>query len=127
MGVDHLFAYGSLMSGLEFHSYIVDVGGVFVGKARARGRLYVCEYPAFIAGDEGEVAGELFSFPDIGAALPVLDDVELEGTMYHRIVVRPALADGRTIAAYVYQYAVSVRSCAHVASGDYRQFLAARG
>ena len=122
--IEHLFTYGTLMRDLDYHYYLAENGARFVCKAEILGRLYVCEYPALIAATDAHVHGELYEFEDIARALPIIDECELEGTMYHRVVVRAKCADGRTLDAYAYRYAVSVRSCRLIESGDYRAYLA---
>jgi len=124
MANHYLFAYGTLMQGLEYHSYIADTGGIFVATATIPGRLYMCDDPALVEDDEGGVVhGELYQYEHLERAIPLLDEIELEGTMYKRIMLTATLADGRHVEAVTYLYNVSVRSCTHIPSGDYRVYL----
>ncbi len=77
--IPHVFVYGTLKPGGRYHS-VAQRGGRFTSQdAYIEGfTLYHLEpedYPAITRG-EGKVHGNVFTFENIGQALPLLDELE---------------------------------------------------
>ena len=95
---DLLFVYGTLRSGFDNpYAQLLRARSVFVGKAAVRGTVRETgQYPAFMPGPDGEVAGELYRLETPVATLATLDDYE--GEAYERVIVD--VGDER---AWIYQ------------------------
>jgi len=108
--VTTLFCYGTLMRGQANHArYCSDV--LTIEPAVTAGRLYQLPmgYPAMIEPADGQVFGEVMTFPDISATLREIDRLEgyrpddPEHSLYIRRI-RPVslLRSGLTVPAYCY-------------------------
>lgn len=110
MMINHVFVYGTLLSGMDnFH--LIEPYAEKIVPGETAGELYhlTYGYPALL---EGHVAvqGELVRFTDVTAALPVLD--HLEGyygpghpdNHYERSQCRVRTADDGEVTAYVYRW-----------------------
>jgi gamma-glutamylcyclotransferase (GGCT)/AIG2-like uncharacterized protein YtfP len=124
-----MFVYGSLMRGLDLHSYMA--GATFVGVGRTKGTLVALgRYPGFIDG-AGDVVGEIYHLED-GAQLEALDDLEEydpanpQQSEYIRTERDVQRDDGSTIRAWVYQYNRSIQGLPVVPTGDWRHFVSKR-
>ncbi len=105
-----IFCYGTLLKGNCNHShYCADA--LTIEPAVTTGKLYHLPmgFPVLIESDEGQVLGELMTFPDLQVALRRID--RLEGydvrqpasSMYIRKVRSVTLlASGMTVPAYCY-------------------------
>jgi gamma-glutamylcyclotransferase (GGCT)/AIG2-like uncharacterized protein YtfP len=124
-GPEFIFVYGSLMRGLDLHHYMRT--GTFEGEGSTEGTLVsLGRYPGLVDGP-GRVRGELYSFPDLAAALDVLDDLEEydaadpEDSLYLR-VARPVKRDDGIVAiAWLYRYNGATAGHVRVAGGDWRR------
>ena len=126
---DHLFVFGTLLSGYDHPmSRRLSAEAALVGAARCRGRLYlVRHYPGMVLSDDAadEVHGEVFHMRDPQALLRVLDDYEGCGpsaakpTEYIRKGVTVTLADGRTLEAWTYVYNWPVTNLPRIKSGKF--------
>ena len=126
-----LAVYGTLMSGQQYDGR-PDVETLMrsVGPCLLPGRLYSeGDYPWLVAGDEGEVAGELFEVLD-PASFDVLDAYEGEGRhttggtgQYARRRMRLLEPD---VEAWVYVWEGRPRG-EPIDAGDWRTFLSLRG
>jgi len=108
--VTHLLCYGTLMKGeSNHHHYCADA--LTIEPAVTTGRLHYLPmgFPAMIDADDGQVFGEVMTFPDLDAVLREIDRLEgfrpgdPDGSLYRR-VVRPvrSLGSGDTVSAYCY-------------------------
>lgn len=120
-----LFIYGTLMAGLALQHEMA--GGVHLGAACVRGRLWdVGAFPALVAG-EGEVAGEIYLVSD--AHLQRLDAVEdviphdPAASLYLRapFLVTQGICCGQTVEAY--RYNQSTTGLTPIPHGDYRRYV----
>jgi gamma-glutamylcyclotransferase (GGCT)/AIG2-like uncharacterized protein YtfP len=118
--VDRLFVYGTLRAGCENeHALALAKSARFVGRARIRGRLFrVAHYPGLVAPhDQDEwVKGDLFE--GVSAALLQSLD-EYEGPAYRRQLALLTMDDGRSVAAYLYFYALPTDGMELITSGDW--------
>lgn len=104
--INHLFVYGTLMSGLRLNEYIHSA---LKTDAVLRGGFsllnYKDQFPALI--DEGLetdcVLGELYYYDSIGKQLVTTDAIELSSG-YERVVVEVEDMWGYTYQAYTYLY-----------------------
>ncbi|TAM57743.1 gamma-glutamylcyclotransferase [bacterium] len=108
-----LFVYGTLRRGRE-HAPRLERAR-FVARATARGRLYLCHWPAFVDG-AGFVVGELYAVDE--DLLALLDAFEGEGCLYarERREVRDEYGGRRD--AWLYRWLGSVDGCRPIPSGD---------
>lgn len=120
-----VFVYGGLMRGFDLHHYLD--GSSFVGEGAVRGALVsLGQYPGLVDGD-GEVRGEVYHFDDLAAALDILDDVEdynpadTDHSLYVRVAVPVAMADGGALNAWAYRYNRGADAAPRIASGDWRR------
>lgn len=121
-----LFVYGTLRPGYDgpMADWLARVAR-HVGPAWADGALYrVADYPGFVAGPEGEVAGDLFALPDPAVLLAALDEHEQcsahfpEPHEYRRTRFWVRTPTGQA-EAWVYLYAWDVCGLERIASGDF--------
>jgi gamma-glutamylcyclotransferase (GGCT)/AIG2-like uncharacterized protein YtfP len=118
-----LFAYGTLMSGLDCamgRPERVRLAGETrsLGAATVQGRLYeLGSYPGFVMSDDPSerVAGEVLRIGDAAATLAWLDAYEgigparhdgdrAEADEYDRILVPARLAGGTLVSVWIYRY-----------------------
>ena len=132
MEISALFAYGSLMSGFWNHDRFCGAA-LTIESAVTTGQLYHLPYgfPAMFDVSDGQVFGEVMTFPDIGKTLERLDRLEgyLPGDCRsHYIRVQKSvtiLKSGRKIHAWTYVYP-KVRlqpDYVPVLSGRWREFI----
>jgi gamma-glutamylcyclotransferase (GGCT)/AIG2-like uncharacterized protein YtfP len=100
---DLLFVYGTLRSAFDNpYALLLRSRSVFVGPATVRGSIREMErYPAFSAGSDGEVQGEIYRLETPVATLAVLDNYE--GDEFERVIItcRFGVGDER---AWIYQH-----------------------
>ncbi|OQA89179.1 MAG: Gamma-L-glutamyl-butirosin B gamma-glutamyl cyclotransferase [bacterium ADurb.Bin236] len=77
MGIRHIFVYGTLMRGMSNHDRFCR-DALNIEPAVTTGRLYHLPYgfPAMFDAPDGQVFGEVMTFPDIGKTLERLDRLE---------------------------------------------------
>ncbi|HOY64726.1 MAG: Gamma-L-glutamyl-butirosin B gamma-glutamyl cyclotransferase [bacterium ADurb.Bin236] len=132
MGISRLFVYGSLMSGFWNHErYCRDA--LTIEPAVTTGRLYHLPYgfPAMFDALDGQVLGEVMTFPDIAKTLEHLD--RLEGyrpgdSRSHYIRIEKSVSilnGGKKAPAWVYVYPKERQrpDFILVPSGCWRRFL----
>lgn len=131
MSEDCLFVYGTLRPGFDGDMAVrLRAVARHVGPASAAGALYlVDDYPAFLPGTKGRVAGDLFVLDDPASALAWLDDYEQctpdwpQPHEYRRERLWVDRPDGR-VEAWTYVYAWDMAGLKRIEGGD---FLAGRG
>lgn len=111
MAVEHIFVYGTLMTGMSNH-YLIEKYARNITMGLIRGSLYHLEegYPALVDG-ASEVRGEIVAIDNMQCALPVLD--ELEGylgpgnpdNLYKRVIRQALGVDGKPVVVFVYIWA----------------------
>lgn len=125
-----LFVYGTLRPAFDgdMARWLASAAR-WIGPASVGGMLYrVADYPGFVPGAAGRVAGDLFSLPD-AAVLARLDAYEAcapespHPHEYHRKLL-PVDTPTGPVYAWVYVYALSVTGHAVIDGGD---FLAMAG
>ena len=131
--LDHLFAYGTLMTGFVRRP-LLGQDAVLVGPARISGSLYdFGEYPGLVLDGAGWVVGELYRLPDLAARLPALDRAEWydpadeAGSLYVRRPAAVTLADGSVRDVWLYLYNGPPGPGPRIPSGDWRARVQARG
>jgi gamma-glutamylcyclotransferase (GGCT)/AIG2-like uncharacterized protein YtfP len=131
--LDHLFAYGTLMTGFVRRP-LLGPGAILVGSTRIRGSLYdFGEYPGLVLDDAGWVVGELYRLPDLAARLPALDRAEWydsadeAGSLYVRRSAAVTLADGSARDVWLYVYNGPPGRGPRIPSGDWRARVLAPG
>lgn len=129
MPIDHLFVFGTLLSGYDHPmSRLLAQRATLLGEARCTGQLFlVRHYPGMVTSTDpaDQVFGELYRLDDAGELLARLDDYEGCGPddakpyefVRERIVV--ATADGSTVQAWTYLYNRSVAELPRIASGRF--------
>jgi gamma-glutamylcyclotransferase (GGCT)/AIG2-like uncharacterized protein YtfP len=128
--VTRLFVYGTLMRGECRHHYIERCKPTRIQPATVAGKLFdYGEYPGLVTGraqGASRVRGELMEFPDIEAALALLDRVEgvraisSAADEYRREIVEAALSDGTRVPAWAYVAARIPRDARLIRSGNWR-------
>jgi gamma-glutamylcyclotransferase (GGCT)/AIG2-like uncharacterized protein YtfP len=118
--VNRLFVYGTLRLGaMNEHAVWLAAHTRHMGAARIPGQLFrVSHYPALgpPVRKEDWVKGDLFEGLT-AAMLQRLDDYE--GAEYARRLSEITMDDGRTLAAYIYCWALSTDGLESIASGDW--------
>lgn len=102
-----VFVYGTLRRGGTNHFRMS--GADLVAEGTVAGRLYrISWYPGLVLGDEGLVKGEVYSVD--AAQLLELDAFEglsageVEGYEYRRVKAAVSRADGKSLAAWVWEW-----------------------
>jgi gamma-glutamylcyclotransferase (GGCT)/AIG2-like uncharacterized protein YtfP len=122
----YLFVYGTLRAGFDGNMarWLRSVA-TLTGSARAAGRLYrVADYPGFVPGAEGHVAGDLFTLADPAGAFAILDAHEEctpafpEPWEYRRVRISVDTPDGPA-EAWTYVYARDVAGLDPIEGGDF--------
>lgn len=121
-----LFVYGTLRPGFDGPmARWLQASARHIGPASAVGLLYhVADYPGFVPGSEGRVAGDLFVLDDADAILAVLDEHEECAVHfpapheYRRERLRVHGPEGPA-EAWTYVYACDTNRLLLVAEGDY--------
>ncbi len=91
----------------------------------AAGRLYrVADYPGFVPGSDGRVAGDLFALPNDPTLLAALDEHEECSDRFpepHEYRRERLIVQGRDgpVEAWVYVYSLDVAGLEHIAHGDF--------
>lgn len=132
-GMDYLFVYGTLLSGVATPVMAALMSRLqYVGPAQLPGRLYdLGPYPAAVPEAAGEhlVRGELYALPRDAALLAMLDQYEGHfpdrpgQSLFRRVRVGVARADGRAITAWVYVWNRDIGAAPTIPGGDYRAAL----
>ncbi|WP_030538307.1 MULTISPECIES: gamma-glutamylcyclotransferase family protein [Sphingobium] len=121
-----LFVYGTLRPGCDGPEaqWLMSVAH-HAGPAAARGRLYRAgDYPGFVPGPDGVVAGDLFLLPDDPAVLNRIDEYEEcaahfpQPWEYRRERLTVHAGDG-PVQAWAYVYARDVSALQWIESGDF--------
>src|SRR6266700_5607670 len=111
-----LFAYGTLMRGLERHRFLA-ARTTLIGRGTVRGRLLsLGRYPGIVDGGD-RVTGELYQIDD-EELLPAVDREEGYNFLRRRAVV--TLTDGRRARAWIYRYRGPREHAAVIPAGDWR-------
>ncbi|MDI1295848.1 MAG: gamma-glutamylcyclotransferase [bacterium] len=126
MSQDLLFVYGTLRPGFDGPMAAWLRGAARpVGPAWIGGALYrVADYPGFVPGAAGHVAGDLFALADPATVLPILDaheecsDAFPEPHEYRRERLIVETAEG-PVAAWTYVYARDVSALERIEGGDF--------
>ena len=125
-----LFVYGTLMRGECRYTILSDgdaVSSIQLGSVA--GRLWdLGSYPGMMRANKQEerVLGEYVELCGLEARLPILDEVEdfrgweLEGSMYHRVLIAVDLGAGIQRLAWTYRLAEKPAGAKYIDSGDWR-------
>lgn len=100
MNTTQVFVYGSLMRGFGNHGTMQRAGGVFVREDVTLPEFTFYSlgaFPAMAEGGNTAVRGEVYEVPLRGVS--VLDSLESEGSLYHRVPV--VLASGEVAQTYI--------------------------
>jgi gamma-glutamylcyclotransferase (GGCT)/AIG2-like uncharacterized protein YtfP len=124
-----VFVYGTLMQGGFWHGPAQAAGITAITPAHAQGRLHdLGDYPALTLADRAPVQGEILTFRDIAAALPILDEIEdaaPEGAdtgMYRRTIITATDTMGQTRRAWAYVMSPErLRDAPIITTGDWRR------
>jgi len=111
MDIKHVFVYGTLKKGERNHDHFCG-DALTIEPAVTTGRLYQTPYgfPAIIDAPDGQVFGEVMTFPDITKTLQRLDRLEGYRPGYgesHYIRIEKTviiLNNGKVVHAWVYVY-----------------------
>lgn len=134
MQTNHLFVYGSLLSGFKGHAYeYIKRYFIYVGQAVVKGTMYdLGNHPVVTSQDTGHlIKGELYEvqnpaqFPFVIAQIDDYEGLhpeEGEETFYEREVVT-AYLNGVEYNAWVYWYNRPVFDKPIVESGDMLEYL----
>lgn len=110
MGIRHVFVYGTLMRGMRNHDHFCG-DALTIEPAVTIGRLYHLPYgfPAMFDVPDGQVFGEVMTFPNIVKTVERLD--MLEGyrpcdsrSHYIRVERIVTVLNGKTAQAWIYVY-----------------------
>jgi gamma-glutamylcyclotransferase (GGCT)/AIG2-like uncharacterized protein YtfP len=127
--VDVLFVYGTLRRGCRNHKVLRKSHGRFLAEGQIGGTLFdMGEFPG--ATRDGRTAarvwGEVYSLPNPGRALKLLDKLEAfdadspESSLFLREITTVTLADGRRVQAWIYWLRELRGKRRRLASGEYR-------
>lgn len=133
MQTNHLFVYGSLLSGFKSNAYeYIRSYFKLLGDAVVKGTMYdMGEFPVAVAKDTGRtIKGELYEINnpfELSFALAQLDDYEglhpEEGQeVYYEREAVDVEFNGETLTAWVYWYNRDVSDKRVVESGDMREY-----
>lgn len=137
MQVNHLFVYGSLMSGFRSHAYeYISRFFKLLGEASVTGTMYdMGSFPVATAANTGRIIkGELYAInnpAEFSYAISQLDDYEGlypeegEPVLYRREVVEAAF-NGETINVWVYWYNQSIADKPIYEPGDMNEYAKTR-
>lgn len=124
-----LFVYGTLRKKVGGgRPELLGRGARFVGRARARGRLYsLGAFPAFVPSSEatGRVLGDLWILDRPEETLERLDAYEGCGAadprphLFERIAIEVVLESGTEETAWVYAYRGATDAVREIGSGDW--------
>ena len=123
--IEHLFVYGTLMSGEVRHEelspYIESMED-----GSMQGRLYDLEYYPGVKIGEGLVHGELIKMTDIESCLSSMDSIEgfygyeSKNSLYERTIV-PIQTNGGVHWAWTYVYSGSIEMNTQIESGRWKK------
>ena len=123
--IEHLFVYGTLMSGEvrhgEFSSYIESIED-----GNIQGILYDLDYYPGIKTGEGLVHGELIKMNDVESCLDNMDSIEgfygygNKSSLYERTIV-PVQTNQGVQWAWTYVYSGHVEENTRINSGQWKQ------
>ena len=133
MQTNHLFVYGSLLSGFTSHAYeYIKKYFKLLGEATVQGTMYdLGEFPVVVRENTGRtIKGELYEIinpHEFSFAMAQLDDYEglypEEGEeLYYEREAVDVNFNGNTISAWVYWYNRDVAGRPVVESGDMREY-----
>ncbi|MEC9073501.1 MAG: gamma-glutamylcyclotransferase family protein [Myxococcota bacterium] len=119
---EHVFVYGSLMQGLQFH-HVLD-GADYLGEDRTEGAYRLISlgpYPAAVEGVESAIRGELYRVNP--AILRRLDVLEGAPELYERR--RVTLHSGQEAWMYIMppRSIPGANTCELVPDGDWRAYV----
>ncbi len=97
-----VFVYGLLKPGQRLH-HLIESFATRIEPATVEGRLFDAGVPAARFDTLGTIEGFVIRLARPDEALRLLDDVEDEGTLYRRVLVRARTGDGE-VDAYAYEY-----------------------
>jgi len=125
----HLFVYGTLHPNRAPSGVANSMRQLRrVGAASVRGRLYdLGEYPGAVldSSSDAVIAGEVFEVPDDPVVLQALDEYEgfdpsnLKASLFVRTACAVKLADGRSLASWIYIYNQNLEAAPLIVGGDY--------
>lgn len=119
MRTHKVFVYGTLKSGQHANG-MMQSHGEMLCEGSIHGRLLdLGAFPAYIAGDDGEVFGEVWQIDSAGLSL--LDRYEGEGSLYRRIQVNVKAHSGEHHEAFAYEYLGDEENGEKVASGSWHR------
>ena len=128
---DHVFFYGTLMSGFKRPGRTrLDLALEPVGRGSIRAVLFdLGIYPAATPAPDGHVHGEVHRMLEPKSVLHALDEIEgyreeePDASLYRRIETPVSLEDGRVEQAWVYFYNAPLGRAPRIESGDYLAYL----
>ena len=135
MAPSFVFFYGTLMAGFDRRRRAgIDDKLIYVGRGAIRAALFdVGLYPAAVPAPEGHVWGEVYEMTDAAAVLAALDEIEghrpghPDRSLYLRHETDVVLPDGRVAPASAYFYNAPLGRAPRIRSGDYLEYMKARG
>ncbi len=112
---EKIFVYGTLRRGGSQHFRMA--GAEFVAAGTVRGRLYGIDwYPGLVLDDSAEeITGEVYQV--CPGLLESLD--AFEGGEYRRVRAMVALADEKTVSAWVWEWLGEIDEFRRITSGDW--------
>ena len=130
-----VFFYGTLMAGFDRRRRAgIDNKLVYVGRGAIRAALFdLGLYPAAIPAPDGHVWGEVYEMTDAPAVLAALDEIEgyrsehPDRSLYLRQETEVVLPDGHVAMASAYFYNAPLGRAPRIPSGDYLEYVKARG
>ena len=112
----------------------IDDKLIYVGRGAIRASLFdLGLYPAAVPAPEGHVWGEVYEMTDAAAVLAALDEIEghrpghPDRSLYLRHETDVVLPDGRVAPASAYFYNAPLGRAPRIRSGDYLEYMKARG
>ena len=130
-GCHHLpdvFVYGTLMEGGFWHPPAAKAGIAAITPAYTTGTLFdLGDYPALTLGAATQIEGEILTFQNITAALPILDEIEdaapngAASGMYRRTIMTVTDQAGKRRRVWAYVMAPeNLAGATIIPSGDWR-------
>lgn len=126
---DHLFVYGTLMSGFDnSFAKILAEQGVLIGEGTLPGHLYRVDWfpgAVYLPDCGAFIHGEVIRLPAPETTLLLLDEYEEvdedhDKSLYLRRTVPVRLNDKVTIPCWVYLYNQEIQGLERIASGNFR-------
>ena len=112
----------------------IDSKLTYVGRGAIRAALFdLGLYPAAIPAPEGHVWGEVYEMTDAPVVLAALDEIEgyrpghPDSSLYLRQETEVVLPDGQVASAAAYFYNAPLGRAPRIRSGDYLEYVKARG